>query len=246
MKKFLSLTLFSFVLLSLQAQDNALRSLCLVDGYGYYYSFPSIKKSGSSFSATGTGTAYPSTTVTLSGSFTSSNGGTLTMNVVNNNPDGCNSYSDSYTYTGSFTYGSGGGTGSGTWVNYCNGSSISSGTWTASTSTACKLPTQRLAPNGPAAAKNKAGSIIKILPNPAVSQAQVYYSVTSTAKVSVIVYNNMQQHIATLVNETKTIGSYSTNWNLLSSNGTSVQNGIYTAVIKIGANTYTRQIQVLR
>ena len=244
MKRTLTFMLFSFVLLQVKAQDNALRSLCFTDGFGYTYTFPSVQVSGSSFSATGTANAYASTTCNLSGHFTSSTSGTMTMDVINNNPDGCTSFTDSYTYTGTWAKSGSSFTGSGSWVSYCNGSALGSGTWTASGP--CVGPVSHQSPVGPAAAKKNGISNIRVQPNPAVSMAQIYYTVASTQKVNITIYNSMQQPVATLINETKTAGNYSVNWNLLSTNGVQVTNGIYTAVIRVGNDVYTKPVQVIK
>lgn len=240
MKRLLALALSLFVLSSTKAQDNISKSLCFTDVYGYVYNFPSVQKSGNTFSATGTSTAYTSSTVTLTGIFTSRSSGNMRMDVVNNNPDGCVNFSDSYTYTGSFAVSGSGGTASGAWTSYCSGSVIGSGTWTASGPCAGPKPAA-VQGSGPAASK-RVISNIRVQPNPVVSQAQIYYSVANTQKVSIVIYNNMQQVVATLVNETKTPGNYSANWNP----GSQVTNGTYTAIIKIGVETYIKQIQVLR
>lgn len=244
MKRLLTILMFSSVFYQAKAQGITDQSLCFSDAFGYVYNFPSVQRSGNTFSATGTSSAYPSSTATLRGVFTSSSSGNMKMDVVNNNPDGCTNYSDSYTYTGTFAVSGSGGTGSGSWNSYCSGSVINSGTWSASGP--CTGPRPAItAGSGPATAKRVISSI-RVQPNPAVSQAQIFYTVTGTQQVSIVIYNSMQQPVATLVNETKTAGSYSVNWNLLSSNGTAVTNGIYTAVVKIGTETYTKQIQVLK
>lgn len=242
MKKLLALVVLLSLFFQSKAQDNTNRGLCFSDGFGYVYTFPSVQKSGNSFSATGTSTAYTSSTVTLSGTFTSSSSGTMTMNVVNNNPDGCTNYTDSYTYVGSFTYTRTSGSGSGTWNSYCSGGVIGSGTWAASAP--CAGPAGARQSNGPASASGKIISGIRIQPNPAVSSAQIFYSLKSAQTVSITVFNNMQQPVATLVNETKSAGNYSVKWNLLSSNGTKVSAGIYTVVIKTGNSVFTKQLQV--
>src|SRR5678810_1240076 len=171
MKK--SLALISLLLLGavgvpnyVKAQDNSAPiTACLHDGFGYVWNLTTVHRSGSVYTGTGTvdlgGGLIWNATVT----FDRSNGHT-TFRADNPNADGCASgYTDYFTYDGTatasyhnhvVTY-----SGSGTWLSYCSGSVVGSGTWSA---TDCAHKGGAIDPNGPA--NHAVASLIKVSPNP--------------------------------------------------------------------------------
>lgn len=239
--------------LKIFAQEPLLRGLCFTDGYGYEYVFPSLEKSGNTYTGTGTSSAYGSSVANITLSFNSKSTGTIFMSVVNSNPDGCTNSSDSYEYTGIFTLSKSGGrptgSGQGSWVNYCFGAQSGSGTWVA-TGPCGSL--KNVKPGGftPTSGKNKikvvSEKIISITPNPVVNFTKINYMVSSYEKVNITIYNYMQQPVRILINQMQAAGTYSVNWNTLNSFGNNVPNGIYQVVASFGNKVYTSSLQVIR
>ena len=156
MKK--SLALFALLLLGavgvknqVKAQDNITLSACIVDGFGYTWSITSTTKSGGVYTGTGTvdigGGLNWNATITFN-----THTGATTFEADNPNADGCASgYTDYFTYDGSGTASYHGHVlefdASGSWLSYCSGSVVGSGTWSA---TDCAGKHIVVDPNGPA------------------------------------------------------------------------------------------------
>ncbi len=244
-----------FVSSTLKAQENSTTHVCFTDGVYQYY-FPSLTRTGSnSMADTGHSNAFGGSTVILSAVFNSPTSGKGTMKVINSNADGCaNGIADSFVYKGIFTLiKSGntitGGAGNGDWINYCSGVPTNTGFWTAGACGSTK-PLQKVNSPSPTLTGKKisesAGTKIFVAPNPAVNQTRLYYKVHITQNVSIIIYSNTQQPVATLVNEIKAPGNYSVAWNLRASNGNICPAGVYRVVIRIGDDVFNRAVQVIR
>jgi len=66
-------------------------------------------------------------------------------------------------------------------------------------------------------------------------------------KVSVIVYNLLGQHVATLVNEYKNIGRYTTRWDGKDQHGVPVSSGIYfVRLMNDHGRIYTKKMMLIR
>jgi len=141
-------------------------STCFTDAFGYVWRV----------SFTGSGTYTGSGTVDLgggtvwnvwaSGATTGHGTGSVEFHAINPNPDGCVTFSDSFTYygTASITNGSFSSSGNGTWQSYCFGGVLNSGTWEATGP--CGSSAKSILPYGPARhngtaknAKNSSNSV---------------------------------------------------------------------------------------
>jgi hypothetical protein len=163
--------------------------------------------------------------------------GYLEFHVANPNPDGCFSFSDSFTYYGNAQITGNGPsttfTGSGDWKSYCFGSVFNTGNWAASGP--CSSNVKSL-PYGPA----KHGQIfsMKVSPNPLKSTSIVTYK---DSRVNITIYNYMQQPVKQIVNKTESIGKHS-----YVIDGSSLTNGSYRVVAVVDGKTYTSNLQVAR
>lgn len=83
-------------------------------------------------------------------------------------------------------------------------------------------------------------------PNPFNPQTRIDYQVSQTTKVNISVYNILGKLVTTLVDEVKSPGQYSINWNSTDNNGLQVSSGIYMA--KMIGNNYsaTRKLILLK
>ena len=80
-------------------------------------------------------------------------------------------------------------------------------------------------------------------PNPFNSQTQIDYQIPQAANVNISVYNIIGQLVATLVDEVKSPGRYSVNWNSRDQNGSQVSSGIYMA--RMVSNNYSATIKLI-
>jgi hypothetical protein len=83
---------------------------------------------------------------------------------------------------------------------------------------------------------------LKNSPNPFRNSTSINYNIVETAKVKVDIYNITGQITKTLVNETKTPGTYSIVWDATSDNGAKVPNGVY--FCKLRASTENADIEI--
>jgi hypothetical protein len=77
---------------------------------------------------------------------------------------------------------------------------------------------------------------LKNSPNPFRNSTSINYNIVETAKVEVEIYNITGQITKTLVNETKTPGTYSIVWDATSDNGAKVPNGVYFCKLRTSTN----------
>ena len=141
LKIFLSLVVIGFAGAA-AAQGMKTQKICFTDDAGYVWKFDNITDNGNwTYYATGmVENAYASTSAYMMLDFRAGMmNGLVTATAVNNNPDGCNFYSDSFVYRGSAqlvrtmegdqvkaSY-----SGSGSWESYCFGGIINIGSWNA-------------------------------------------------------------------------------------------------------------------
>lgn len=227
-------------------------TVCFSDGFGYVWKFSNITMtSATSYYAEGTVlNAYSNGAATL---WVDVSGGASNASVevhgVNLNPDGCTFSSDSFVYVGSadITHGVGY-TGSGTWNSYCSGGVINAGTWDAAGPCGGGGLQPKKNSNGPLPAKaggNNLKNALIAVPNPVKNNTQLKYTVSSSSAVNITIYNYMHQPVKVLVNESKTAGNYSVNWNALNSSGNRVNTGLYQVVMTSGNKMFTTTLQVL-
>ena len=82
-------------------------------------------------------------------------------------------------------------------------------------------------------------------PNPFTSETRINYTIQSSEKVSIAVYNSMGQVVKQLVDKNLTSGNYSTSWNGTDSKGNKVKNGLYFYKINVGGFTQTEKMILL-
>jgi len=220
------------------APKNSSNTVCFNDGF-YNWNITYTDQGSGNYSVTGSllvdGKPW---SVTGSGNF-AGHMGTVDLHAHNDNPDGCVSYSDSFTYWGNAQItGNGSNTmfvGSGNWTSYCFGGELFTGTWAAQG----PCGTLKSLPYGPA----KHGTVfsMKISPNPMKSSSTVSYSLTKQSKVTITVYNYMQQPVRQVVNKTESAGKHS-----YVIDGSSLTNGVYHVVAIVDGKSYTSSLQVVR
>ena len=233
--------------------------VCFSDVFGYVWDFTNIiMTSATTYYAEGTVSAYANSKATLWVDVTNGvHNASVEAHAINLGADGCTSFSDSFIYVGSadITHGVGY-TGSGTWNSYCFGGVINFGTWSAAGPCGTgkvKLNTGGVAPANSASvagkklanASNDSKVSLIAVPNPLKNNTQLRYTVTTSAKVNMTVYNYMHQPVKVLVNENKSAGNYSVTWNAINSNGNRVSPGLYQVVMIVGDKMHTTTVQVL-
>ncbi len=83
-------------------------------------------------------------------------------------------------------------------------------------------------------------------PNPFNPSTEIEFRINKTSFVSLKVYDLLGNEVSTLVNETKSPGSYKVNFNSSNSNGKNISSGIYFYQIKAGGYTQTRKMILLK
>jgi hypothetical protein len=83
-------------------------------------------------------------------------------------------------------------------------------------------------------------------PNPFNPNTRIDYQLPQTANINISVYNTIGQLVSTLVDEVKSPGLYSVNWNATNQNGLKVPSGIY--LVRMVSNNFsaTRKLTVLK
>ena len=83
-------------------------------------------------------------------------------------------------------------------------------------------------------------------PNPFNPQTQIGYQLSEDMHINIAVYNIHGQLVTTLVNETKSPGSYSVSWNATDQNGLQVAGGIYIARMLSKNYSASRKLTLIR
>ncbi len=187
---------------------------------------------------------------------------TTQLEAVNEAPDGCTSFSDSFTYdgtrSGNLTY-------DGTWTSYCFGAPLASGTWSGvfdvSGSQAPALQLGVSPMDGANVIRAKGGKPLtrsdrarassaglpasfeldQNYPNPFSRATQISYALPEGAQVSIKVYNLLGREVATLINDYKEAGRY-----LVRFDDARLSAGVYLYVMKAGDFTATKRLTLLK
>ncbi len=242
MKKIYSLLPILLFSIASFGQDQAMRTICIHDNYGYVWTFTNVKINSGVVSGTGTvlvlGQPWNAT-----GKFNNLTGDVL-FNAQNPNSDGCINYSDGFIYEGTGTGTISGGnilfTGSGDWTSYCAGAPIQSGAWSA-TDCSHKAPLNNREKQ-PAHSKN-ISLVLKVSPNPVASTARVIYKIPTAGNVNITLYNSMQQLVRMIVNDYKAAGTHTAILDVKT--GKSLQPGIYSLVSQINQQVQKQSLQIL-
>ncbi|MEP6465135.1 MAG: hypothetical protein ABJB05_02465 [Parafilimonas sp.] len=225
---------------SSQTAKNASNTVCFNDGFSNFR-IAYTEAGNGSYTCTGTytvdGTPWA---VTGWGNFMN-HMGSVELHVSNPNPDGCVSYSDSFTYVGTAEIMGNGSstvfTGGGNWTSYCYGGVLFTGTWSAQGPCSGTLKSSQYGPAKHAQAAFK----INISPNPLKSTSTVSYETLKQSQVNITVYNYMQQPVRIIVNGNVSAGKHSA-----VIDGSSLANGMYRVVAIVDGKSYTSSLQVVR
>ena len=223
---------------------------CFVDGFGYLWEFHYWVTSDHVYSIQGQVNIGSGTNWKVWGTATLQNStGPVQLHAINPNPDGCTQYTDSFTYwgstsilrsEGSYTFDA-----SGTWDSYCFGGVLNEGTW-ATTGPCSKVSgLQKVNPNGPATA-HATQFRFTVSPNPLRSSSNISYTLTKNSRVTLTVYNYMQQPVKVLIDKNETTGKHSYTFDGRSSSGATLPNGVYRVVAVVNGKSYTSGLQIMR
>ncbi|MCH9024894.1 MAG: T9SS type A sorting domain-containing protein, partial [candidate division Zixibacteria bacterium] len=83
-------------------------------------------------------------------------------------------------------------------------------------------------------------------PNPFNPTTTIEYSLSSRSHVMISIYNLLGQHVRTLVDEEKRLGSYSVTWDGLNSAGNPVSSGIYLYRLRAGDYVESKKMSLLK
>nr|MBC8479536.1 T9SS type A sorting domain-containing protein [FCB group bacterium] len=89
-------------------------------------------------------------------------------------------------------------------------------------------------------------ALLSNYPNPFNPETVINYEIAVNGSVEIAVFNMVGQKIATLVNENREVGNYSTIWNGMDSNGREVASGVYIVQLKSQNEIVTNKITLLR
>jgi flagellar hook assembly protein FlgD len=81
-------------------------------------------------------------------------------------------------------------------------------------------------------------------PNPFRTNTLLEYNVPVSGKVTLKVYNSLGQEVAKLVDEYKSAGTYTFNWNGIDRQDLALPKGVYFAKLQVGTTNATRKIIV--
>jgi len=223
---------------------------CFVDAFGYVWEFHYMPQGNHLYYIQGQVNIGSGVNWNVWGMATINNlNGPIELHAINPNPDGCNSFSDSFTYWGSTSIIRSGSsysfTAGGSWSSYCFGGVLNEGTWSAAGPCDKISGLQKANPNGPATA-HASSFKFTISPNPLKSSSTISYQLTSNSHVTMTVYNYMQQPLKVVVNKDETAGKHSYTFDGRTSSGTVLPNGVYRIVAVVNGKSYTSTLQIMR
>lgn len=224
---------------NISADKKSSNTVCFNDGF-YNWKITYTNQGGGNYTCTGSlNVDGVNWNVYGYGDF-SHKDGYVEFHASNPYPDGCTFYVDSFTYYGNATIsGSGSGTtfyGSGSWTNYCYGSELTYGSWSAYGPCSSSL---KSLPYGPA--KHSDIFSMKVSPNPMKSSSAITYNLIKDAKVNITVYNSMQQPLKVIAN-----GNVSAGKHTAVIDGSSLTSGVYRIVAIVDGKSYSTNLQVAR
>ena len=92
----------------------------------------------------------------------------------------------------------------------------------------------------------EAFNVIQNYPNPFNPLTTIEYNVPSRTQVTIEVFNVLGQKVRTLVNETKSAGSYRTEWDGIDDAGKPVSTGVYLYRFSAGDVVQTKKMMLLK
>lgn len=251
----LAVLILSFVIHVASAQCID-ATVCFRDGYGAVYRFSNPVLVGINiYMAEGTCTTYEDGTATIWLDLSRGiDNGKVKLMARKGIPDNCRKNTDSFSYAGNVQIVKEGNNtisfaGSGTWISYCHGEQFGQGKWSAKGP--CNTLNNNLqqqnsitpADGNEVVQQYKKGIVTS--PNPAINFTTITCYIKDAGKANITIYNSMNQPVAVLMNEVKSPGTYTIQWNLQSRNGAKVPTGIYRAVLTTASGTWYNSVQVL-
>lgn len=122
-----------------------------------------------------------------------------------------------------------------------NGSGVTS----TYTGTAIPSTTTRVAPNIQLNPQD-GGIQFQVAPNPFQGQTSIRFALSQRDKVQLQVFNLLGQQVKSWQEQTLEAGEYHFNWEAKTSNGQTLDAGIYLVRLRIGENWYTQKVSLLR
>jgi hypothetical protein len=89
-------------------------------------------------------------------------------------------------------------------------------------------------------------SVVQNYPNPFNPETTIEYNVPSRTQVTIEIFNVLGQKVRTLVNEMKSAGSYSTEWDGVDDAGKPVSTGVYLYRYSAGDVVRTKKMMLLK
>ncbi len=87
-------------------------------------------------------------------------------------------------------------------------------------------------------------ALFTVYPNPTNSKINIKYTVGTTAKVAVNIYDNYGRLVATIHNNVQHKGLYKLEWDLIGSNGKKLQTGLYIIKLKVDDYVISKKLVV--
>ncbi|MFI5173069.1 MAG: T9SS type A sorting domain-containing protein, partial [Chitinophagales bacterium] len=246
MRKKLQVLVVAIGLMSLTQVNAGIEAFCFTDAFGYVADVSATRTAPGYWELEGTADVLTGYDWAVSGYYDKASD-TWSITFTNTAPDGCTFYVDYFTYT-STSYG--GGTINFSWTSYCFGGPLSSGTGsTTYTQGHCPLKLGGdVDPIGPMSSDESIslkpvvqlqsipggttfGDLFEVetlsVANYGENNFSINYQLVENTKVEINIYNHVGQLITTLVNDSKTEGYYSTNWD-----GAQANSGMYIVELK--------------
>ncbi len=252
MKKILLSLVFAIGLIcSAHAQT---KTFCFTDGFGYSGTVTATWAGYGDWTLSGDYDVFLPEDWIVSG-YLDKVADQIVVTVSNPSPDGCTFYTDYFEFTST---GHGGMAIDFDWASYCPWGAIASGTGTLYFSVGpCVLRTAETDPHGPAMANPELASItagdlkgidngvslFDLLVEPELNVVrnnennfEIGYDLTSNSEVTIDIYNQIGQYVATVVSGNQTAGMYKANWD-----ASEAQNGMYVVVMRSAEGTISKQ-----
>ncbi len=251
MKKILITLVLAIGLIS--TTNAQTKTFCFSDVFGYYGTVTATWAGVGYWTLSGSYEVFTGTPWTVSG-YLDKGADQLVVTISNPTPDGCTFYTDYFEYV---SYAHGGGVDF-TWTSYCPWGAIGSGSGTLYFSLGeCAGRLAASEPHGPAMADPSLSaltsleargieggvSLFDVLTEPVLNVVrngennfEIGYELGTSTDVSIDIYNQVGQIVATVVSGNQTAGFYKTNWN-----ASDAQNGMYIAVMRNGTETISTQ-----
>ncbi len=237
----------------------AMSEVCFTDVFGYQTSLTITKTAIGYWSVSGEADLMIGTMWPVEGTYDKYSD-VMTLTFTNPSPDGCAFYVDNFVYTSTSTAG---GTFTFNWTSYCAGVINSTGTGSATGAPGlCAFRTAIAEPRGPlssdpaisartypdAPALEGALSFDEIFAEDEMSvitnsehNIAINYEISGNTNVAIDIYNHAGQHIATVANEMRTNGFYTSVWNGANASGADAMPGMYIVVLKTDTGSLTKK-----